>query len=598
MLTVRAFQIANKILVMKRNIRIKDLSEMFQVSDRSIKYDLENIRHYFEDYDLEIKSQSGKGIWIDCTDEKREEMIHRLAKLKQENLYYNQTMRMHMILIYLFSKSDFITAAELADHLNVNRNTILNDIDSICKYLKKTDIELERKQRVGYKLKGKEQDLRSFFEIQIQKSLSAYDVYVMTERIKYKNFEEPIVINLPEEFTKNYSIIESTLHKLFYDHKIDKLQKENITLMIIRLMISMVRIRHYSVIGDRVRLTEDESENYYLYRYWSEIMIKSDLPVYRDEIFYIEGRQDAVISDIDIPAFTSELIKYAAEKNKFPYEQDNTLYSRILSHLTLSLKEEIKENPFNTSILKNHSQLFLAVQEVCHTFLKNNRIIHNDSFISYIVLHFLVSQKNIKFSKKRKAVFVCATGRGAAKLIEKMIESEVQEIEMVASCSLVEAEHIINVFKPDYIFSIFPIEAQVPVIVVEAVPTKENIDYIKKRIKKDLDEWMLEEDEFDNLLDFDLATDAEGISQQIIMKGLNIYHQLSGNKELMIKEDLSFAFLTHCMLLAHRYHFNKQYSNIAGRDESKGIRTVKESLNKIGVHINEDEVQALLRYYL
>lgn len=598
MLTVRAFQIANKILVMKRSIRIKDISEMFHVSERSIKYDLENIRYFFEDYNLEIQSQSGKGIWIDCSDEKREEMIQILTKLQQENLYYNQTMRIHMILLYLFQKDSFITAAELAEHLNVNRNTVLSDINSICTYLKKTDIELERKPRSGYRLIGKEQDLRCFFEIQIQKSLSVYDVYLMTERIKYKNFEEPIVINLPEEFTKYYPNIESVLHELFYDDNVEKLQKENITLMILRLMISLVRIHQGRRIGEADILPEESRNNHYLYGYWAEIMERSGLPVYRDEIYYIEGKQDGKISDIDIPAFTSELIKNAAEKNDFPYEQDNTLYSRILSHLTLSLKEDIKENPFNTSILKNHSALFLAIQDVCHKYLKSNRLIHNDSFISYIVLHFLISQKNIKYNKKRKVLFVCATGRGAVKLIEKKIESEIPEIEMVASCSLVEAEHMIHVLKPDYVISIFPMEASVPVIVVEAVPTKENIDYIRELIKKDLDEWTLEEDEFDNLLDFNLAADAEGISQQVIIKGLTIYNQLTNHKDLTIKDELSFAFLTHCMLLAHRHHFDKQYYDMANGEQSVAMHQIKESLNEIGVHINEDEIRALLRYYL
>jgi len=597
MLTVRAFQIANKILVMKRSIRIKDLSEMFHVSERSIKYDLENIRYFFEDYDLEIQSQTGKGIWIDCTDEKREEMIRTLAKLQQENLYYNQTMRMHMILLQLFMSDGFLTAGELAENLNVNRNTVLNDIDTICEYLRKTDISLERKQRTGYRLTGKEEDLRYFFEVQIQKSLSVYDVYLMTERIKYGNFEEPIRINLPEGFTKNYYFIESTMHKLFYDNSVENLQKENITLIIIRLMISLVRTELNCLIGEEEIMDDAELKMHYLYGYWSEIFHLSGLSAYRDEIYYIEGRQDSQISEVDIASFTTELIKNAGDKSKFPYEEDNTLYSRILSHLTLSLKEDIKENPFNTSILKNHSPLFLAVKEVCHKYLPNNQLIHNDSFISYIVLHFLVSQRNIKYNQKLKAVFVCATGRGAAKLIEKMIETEIREIEMVANCSLVEAEHVIETFNPDYVISVFPIESKVPVIVVEPVPTKENIDFIKDLVRKKLEETLVEEDEFDEMLDFDMATDAEGISQQVIMKGLNIYNQLTKSGAFKIKDGLEFAFLTHCMLLAHRYHFNKQYRNIASNDESKATKIVRDLLKEIGVHINEDEIQALLNYY-
>lgn len=596
MLTVRAFQIANKILMMKRSIRIKDLSEMFHVSERSIKYDLDNIRYFFEDYNLEIRSQSGKGIWVDITDEKREEIIQVLAKMQQENLYYDQSMRINMILLYLFMNSGFVTARDLSEYLYVNRNTILSDMDVISEQLQKSEIVLERKLRAGYRLTGKEQELRSYFETQIQKILSVYDVYLMTERIKTGVFKGAIRLKLPDKYLEHYDVIETTMHKLYYDSNIEHFQKDNIILLMIRLMISIVRVQLGYAIGQEQAIQKEESDKYSLSYYWAKVFEQCSLPVFREEIYYIEGRQDYQIEDIDIVSFTADLMKHVGEKTNFPYEDDTTLYSRILAHLTLSLKEEIKENPFNTAILKYHLPLFLAVKEVCHQYLPDNPLIHNDSFICYIVLHFMVSHKNVKHKRKINTVFVCATGRGAAKLIEKKMESEIRELEMTATCSLAEAEQVIFKYKPDLVISVFPLESVVPVVVVEPVPTKENIDFIKKLVGEKTKDTILTYDGAFDMLDFELSVGTEGISQQIIIKGLNIYSQIINNEELKIKKGLEYALLTHVMLMVHRYHFNKQYCNIVTETEAKGTSKLRNVMQMTGVFINDDELKALLNY--
>ena len=47
------------------------LAESFTVSVRTIKYDLEDIRAWFEQHDETLYSKRNKGIWLDLPDSKR-----------------------------------------------------------------------------------------------------------------------------------------------------------------------------------------------------------------------------------------------------------------------------------------------------------------------------------------------------------------------------------------------------------------------------------------------------------------------------------------------------------------------------------------------
>ena len=54
-----------------RSITTQELAENFTVSVRTIKYDLEDIRAWFEQHDETLYSKRNKGIWLDLPDSKR-----------------------------------------------------------------------------------------------------------------------------------------------------------------------------------------------------------------------------------------------------------------------------------------------------------------------------------------------------------------------------------------------------------------------------------------------------------------------------------------------------------------------------------------------
>jgi len=587
MLSSRELKVTYKLLTAKNSTRIGDLSSSFNVSSRTIKYDLENVRNFLNKHEVTVYSKAGKGIWIEADDEKRKAI---LVSLESEGTYYDQSMRIQKALLILFVREGYVTAADLAEQLLVSRNTVLKDMRYIGKILEDNGLTLSRKKSSGYKILGDEHLLRDFFELHIQKCLSVRDVYLITNRIKSPGLSKKSIGDLSALFSDFYDAIEAEMIEIFEENAIVKLQNENIILMIIRLLITSVRLKKGQLIGDAACFSQGELSENYLYSYWASAFERLDLPVYKDELKYIEGVFSKNSDEVDLAGFTSALIKEVSERQAFPYHEDASLYTRLISHLTTSLSQDIMENPFNEVLLRAHYPLFQVIKEICRKHVKNSKILLNDSFITYIILHFLASKRSILSAMKVKAILICATGRGAVRLIKRIIESEVKDIEVVANCSLVEVEHVIKEIQPDILISVFPVESDLPTIVVDAIPSKENLEIIKETIAS-IKKIPSVSGDMENLLDFDSkSSNSEEVSQQIILKALEIYKQFEGYS---IKRQLEFAFLSHILLFAHRYWFEKQYHN---NKTLEGHESLKQIFRNMDIYISDAELEALLNY--
>lgn len=595
MITMREARIANKILTVKRNIRIKDLAEEFDVSSRSIQYDLENVKTFLKDNGIELHSSSSKGMWLECEDAQREQCLHVLSQLQNRDVFYTQEIRTQKIILELVFEGRYISASELANHLSVSRGTILGDMDYVAMQLEESGITLSRKSRLGYRIEGSELAIRTLTETILQENLSVYTTCQIINHLKQGEPDDEFKPPFPNVEKDEYLLIEKQLIDAFQTHT-DEMQTENIVLMLTRLIISVKRLQKGFLIGDDEEYNQRPDESY-LYPYWCTIYLQNDLPVLCDELLYLEGntRQDEF--PVDIVALSATLIESLSALEKYPYYNDATLYPRLLSHLQLSFANDhnnVESNPFNNVIIKNHKELFDHIRSICQSFAEGVILFSNDSFISYLALHFLAARRNLGIGKKKRALFVCATGRGAAKMIERMLESEIGDVQIMGHCSLMEVDASIKEVRPDIIISVFPIVCTTPVIVVEPLPTKENIEAIR-RVLQEMDEddaALYKKAPFSYQIPWDKPEEA---SQEVILIGLKIYKALLDLDEFCVREETQFPFLAHVMLLANRYYFGTQYGG--DKDAPSNMeRRIQKELQDVDIFIGYGEIRALMFY--
>lgn len=595
MLTLREFQIVDKLLTKDVQLKTKDLAEEFKVSSRTIQYDLVNVRYFLKQHAIAIHSKSSKGIWIEATDEKKSAAKMELDQQHKSSFFLEPQTRIHFILLCLLFTEGYMTAGKLAERLGVSRNTILNGIDQTQNFLLDSGLTLRRQPRQGYRLDGRELALRTLAENLVQENLSMYDIYQMIDRIKTGKPNEstpPILSSLAQE---DYQIIVQTMYDAYLSHK-DVLQEENVVRIVIRLLISVVRTRMKRYVGNSYEKAETDS--HYMCQRWKMVYDTYGQPLLRDELDYILGQYQKELLTVDADALCGDLVDTLCKTEDFPYHEDKTLYPRLLAHIRSTFSSDKKTasvNPFNDLVLKNHTRLYESIRTVCKSHVDSAYLFANDSFVSNLALHFLASQRSLGIGRKVRVVFVCATGQGAARLLEHILEEEVRRLEVVQHCSLNAVSKVVEISKPDFIVSVFPIKSDLPVVIVEPLPTRANIREVKAMV-----DYLVQDDDVitqDDSIALSIEwKKQEDLCQKAILIGLKIYSGLRDNGFYCVKKELEISFLAHVMLLANRYVFGQQLDTKA-MPVSDLDRSILQALTTIGIYLTGDEIHALT-YYL
>ncbi|MEK4711361.1 BglG family transcription antiterminator [Sporosarcina sp. FSL K6-5500] len=604
MLNIRAFRLLVKLLETSGSVYLKDLSEEFNVSTRMIKYDLEDVKGWLNTREIELFSQSNKGIWIDCSEEKRLAIIHTLPEIERNDVYLNQEARVGKMILYMLVNTDYKTASTFSERLDVSRNTSLNDIKQIDELLQPWKIELERKHGTGYKLIGDELSLRLLFEHLIHADLTNNEIYKIMSGVTCRDLliEGPMLF---ADILPLYKVVEKQMARLFASQPKHVLHESDVLRILFRMTISITRMNAGFTMKDYRIIKKADYPNLTV-QLMEKVYEQMQYPLFEEEYRYITGDRDNALNQIDIVKVTKEIIQYVSDIQGIHYHKDPKLYNNLFAHLSLRFqKGEInftEINPFTKELKKNYSVLFSTIRKACQIYLAPLKISVPDSFVSLIVLHFIVSFEK-KFNQKGKirTLYVCSTGRGVARLIKNRVEREIYDIEIVKNCSIMEVDEICIQQKVDLIISVFPIETDLPLVIVDPLPSKRDIETIKRKVQELL---RYKNFQFNNLLESTEETigsqDTEFISQEIILKGFEINQEIQLAFTDEIGATKKQALMLHIFLMVHRFYFDKQYDNYSSSSnhsyDKEDIQKIKEILDVHDLQTHKAEIIAILHY--
>lgn len=610
MLSDRELKIAINLLEERKPIKIKDLSLKFEVSTRTIKYDLDLVRDWFKAQNIVVHSQPNKGLWIDCEETERNRALGEIIGNERRNQNPDQNFRIKRIIVAMLLQNDYLTATDLAERLQVSRNTILSDMNLVGEYTTPWMIQLERARRCGYKLNGEEFHQRLLLEHIIYSDLTNYEIYQIMTRIsnhETDSRQEPL---LDGALLSVYKVAEKQLSDLYEPAVTQLFHQSDLITLLIRISVSVTRLsmgqalRGYRVL--KKRHDQNDIANFIL-SFMEKVFAELELPLLENEFLYLSGEIDKGFKGMDLIQATNGIIETVSVKEGVDYKRDPKLFSNLFAHLSLRLQRGMfniaENNPFAEEIKRNHPALFESILEACQKHLGLSVMASQDAFASLIALHFLTSFENT-FSKRKKvrALYVCSTGRGVARLIKNRVGKEIHDINLVAYCSIMEVEKLCGKEKVDLIISVFPIKSEIPVILVDAIPTKRDIEAIQEKVS----EFINKQPHHPPLLfeDADLINEeSENLSQEIILKGFEVLHDILSAFKEDIEETRKQALQLHIFLMVHRCYFDKQYddflfSNHPITEKNKrDLRAIREILEEKELNVHESELIALLQYF-
>ncbi|MFC4736295.1 BglG family transcription antiterminator [Bacillus daqingensis] len=158
-MNARRRQLVQMIINGQTQFKLKDCEAMFNVGERTVRYDLEHVAGWLEDYDVTFTHASGQGYWelagaLDA--DKRRELDEAM------NLYgrSDAAEERYLLIAYeLLIEPRSQSLRELAEELEVSRGTVLQEMEKVEQLTDIFSLTLER-GRKGFAILGSEKAKR------------------------------------------------------------------------------------------------------------------------------------------------------------------------------------------------------------------------------------------------------------------------------------------------------------------------------------------------------------------------------------------------------------------------------------------------------
>lgn len=642
MLNTRAKDMLLRMMVSRHPVRIKHLAEEFQVSTRTIKYDIESIRLWLSEQHLSLQSHTNKGIWIECSEEKKEILRELLDNGENSPIFPSQKERSTQILLALLNNSQYVTANGLAQWLGISRNTVLRDLQRGERILQQWNLYLERKQYKGFKVRGTELYKRLLLEYLAQHLLDGSDMFRIIQGILRQEAIPPDLKKILEPHLLPSRDMENVYQAV---HNITKMLEEKLYLLptdqemiglLFRLSIAIRRTR------DKKRIWMEEgslkavkqSDCYKMILHLlSKLGLQMGLRFPEEEAVYVSmqlivGREE--LPDLPSTAYrvpdaaqlARRLTGFVSHKLGCPFDEDPGLFGQLTSYLRSKLLKArlgvLDPNPITDQIIRSYGTMFIYVKEACQEIFSDINLFLVDSDVAYLVLYFQEAYERLQQNFKYQALFVCGTGRGTARLLKRLIENQIPQLTVAGYCSVMEASELLRQHSVDLVISVLPIELPVPVVQVNPIPTKDDIAAVLHCLKqlkpaslRPLDDVVhssvlvkrsASSEDLKRIREEDVPL-VEQICTDVIMRGFEISQAVIRKFRSLLTEQSAAGLVLHLQLMIHRLTFDQPYEDHTVSDVwlSDGQKQIKSKLEKLfkqyGVPLTEGEANAILNYF-
>lgn len=476
-----------KVLINEGKLDISKMSDDFNLSPRTVRYDLEIISKYLNDFNgTEFYIKKNFAV-LNLPQNIKQLVLDELSEFDFYLTKLSADERMVMIIFDLCWENKESKIENLCDKYFVSRSTINNDIAAIKLWSKENNINFQSTKGKGIRIVSSQKENRDIFSKLIR----------LYESIK-KNYEGPYLSNeivkqwFPDiDTNKIGEIIQRSEEK--YSYWLTDIAFEALTIHI------AMAIKRY-----KMNRISDEHQSSNLLRIDSiQYVIASNIIYEINKIFDIELNDQEVYyvaihigakpsSKIEIKGFehsylefgTLDLIYRVSKKININLRDDEKLYNGLLQHFNASsirLKQKMLiANPLKDELMNDYIELYDAIKISISELDNQELLVLTEDEICYVLLHFAASITRIQARKINLAniLIVCSTGVGTAELLLTNINRYFVygNVQTASEHSLKSLE---NIKEFDFIVSTIQLSSDLPVIVVSPLLKEKDIVEIR-----------------------------------------------------------------------------------------------------------------------
>jgi len=461
----------------------------------TLRKDVPQLENFLKENGLTLISKPKIGFKIDGSPEKIEELKNKLNALSN-NLLDRKGKVWYTTEIFL-SKEKIPTIEDLCELLDISRPTAVEYINEIKEWLSKKEIRLYGKSGFGYRIEGKEENIRDAiiesirnflgFEFQIVASELAkglvkhnlFGIFKDTNFNTIKNFINEIQTEAKTRFTDEDTLIIALAiaisvrrinnnHKVTFDSKhINDLFSNKLSLLVQNSINKLEKVF-------QLRFTDSEAS------YLALKFIGAKTQDVKDTKVFTATPKFKKVAE--------EIVQFANELLGLPINKESEFISMLAHHLESTITKitvGVKiENP-SLEMVKKEYPVAYAVAERAYTIIRERFHLEiTDEEKGYIAMYVAASLEELKQPIKRGVAIICPMGIATSKLLYYKLINEIPEIEIVQVGSIKELEEGPFARKVDLIISTSQLpELKAPYVVVSPFLKPEDKKLIKEILK-------------------------------------------------------------------------------------------------------------------
>jgi PRD domain protein len=545
MIKKRYFEIINLIMNSNDEIAIKDISDLYGITERSIRYDIDELNTFFhKKNDRNIIEISNNKLKILYTEREIKEIIRNID-IKE--YFFSENERVDILAYEIFLVKNEFILQYFTEKYNLSKTTIRYSLKELNKIIDEYGLMIEMNNNRGYKIIGSEINIRKY----IINILRQYLKNIKNKNIQYDYYGKIVGHFLSEEKMEFFKsvinrILEKT-EKTVSDEAFETLQ--------LFLVISQIRNEK------NYKIEEDTENKIFLsgtleFNKIEEILKTVENMEERDIYYYVDFFLGSYSYNWDysyflnwvlIESLIDQFIRLLSQELKINLTEDMILRKELLNHIKPAIYRMKNKFRLTESILKEVKELYMELFIKTKSSLKTisdfiNIPFDEDeaAFITVMVQRAVMRYSPLAVSKKEPDILiVCGLGYSSSRFLYENINNRFQ-VNIIDIIPFNQLENYDYLKKADIIISTLDFSLDgIDVITVNPIMNEKDVLKLKnyglseKKTKIRLSE----------LLKFIKSiSDEEKLKEQLMTSfGENIYDdtEQAGNREKSFENLLS-----------------------------------------------------------
>ncbi len=522
------------LFVLKKENDLKQISQKMNLSERAIRYEVENLNFYLKKFNIGEIIQTGKKIKLVINSKDK-----LLSKLNKDNYNFTKDEREDFILAnYLFNGD--VRQKIFEEELNVSTATIANDIQRIKERVNSSGLEFKSYTKTKTFIVGEEKKIRQMmhnFLIDYLFVEEKYYVDILIKDIINKYFEGIDV----KDIRSYLNDIQIKLEKTISDeaHKI----------LTIYLMILVKRIKQKFVLDNfrNEQMVKKSKEYQTIIEVLPKLEEKYKIKINQEEKYlfteYVLGSHSYNFSYsyyenwFQLEILVNKLIIGVNSLIDIDILGDKILLEGLLNHLKPAIyriKQGIKlENSIFEEVYESYPQLFKIVESEIGKYKSYLEVEINKDEIAFLTIHFKEAMDRREIKQLKNILIVCGFGYGSSKLLKENVKKnfDVNVIDAMPLHKFYEMEDFNNV---DLIITTVPIKTKgIEIIKVNPILLEEDIKKLEEKgLRKERKSIDIEE-LVELIRKYTIVKDEEVLKREILKKYPEKFTELRSKNALM-----------------------------------------------------------------